>query len=88
MDGISAGDIPGVFSTSASMSTDGATVTLSTVGTIGGSSTGGGSTGATQQPGIFKTGGVFAGFNVTGAVPGPPVPPGIMQTSLPGLPPR
>lgn len=54
MDGISAGDTPGVFSTSASMSTGGATVTLSTVGTIGGSSTGGGSTGATQQPGIFK----------------------------------
>jgi hypothetical protein len=68
MDGISAGDTPGVFSTSASMSAGGATVTLSTVGTIGGSSTGGGSTGATQQPGIFKTGGVFAGFNVTGAV--------------------
>jgi len=83
MDQISAGDTPGVFSTSNSMSTDGTTVTTSTTGLIGGGPTGGGSTGTTQKPSIFQRGGVFGGFNVMGAAPpvtglttplAPPVP--------------
>jgi len=82
MDWISAGDTPGVFSTSASMSTNGETVTMSTSGVTGAGSTNGASKGSTQQPSIFQSGGVFGTFNVTGAAAGTPVPSGI---SLPGL---